>query len=75
MALTQKDFVLTDSQLATINTYFENRARQIAACNEDNDMPSVRVTFSFVHIFGRSVDAHYDGEITGLEVESLIWPV
>jgi hypothetical protein len=72
MALTQQHFALTDAQLATINTYFADRARQIGAANDDNDMPTVSVTFSFVPVFGRSVDAHYDGEFQGLEVEAFI---
>ena len=65
-------FALSGAQLAAINTYFADRARQRQAGNEDNDMPTLSVTFSFVPVFGRSVDAHYDGEIQGLEVEAFI---
>lgn len=70
MALTAEDFVLSPTQLQALNTYIAQRTSALAQADEDMDMPSVEVTLSFSHLWGRSVTVRFDGETQGVELPS-----
>jgi len=64
MALTQRDFLLTDEELKEINRYFSSMAELHAQAGEDAQQ-SGSVTFDFMPAFGRTVTARFDGEPNG----------
>ena len=70
MALTADDFALTPAQLQALNDYIAERVRAYAQAGEDMDMPSINVSFDFVHIFGRRVTVSFDGATPGHVIDN-----
>jgi hypothetical protein len=68
MALKNQDFLLTDAQLGKINRYFKERAIGFAKEGKES-ADSVRVTFEFSAMLGRSVTAFYDSTLVGCKIE------
>ena len=68
MALTQKDFLLTEEQLDEINGHFAKQAAAYAMAGADPAW-GIKVEFEWVPGFGRFVTANFDSEANGLEIE------
>jgi hypothetical protein len=64
MAMTHRDFLLTDEELSKITRYFSEMADSYAQAREDPPQ-SVSVTFEFMPGYGRTVVAKFDGELNG----------
>ncbi len=64
MALKQSDFLLTDEQLHEINRHFSAMADAHAQAGEEAPQ-SIRVTFEFAPVFGRTVMAYFGGAVNG----------
>lgn len=71
MGLTASSFYLSKVQIDAINQHFTSRKDDYLAANEDIGMLSIRVEFEWVPGLGRFVSAHFDGEVSGCEVEEL----
>ena len=70
MALQHIDFTLTDEQVARINQYFQEQAQGYADAGEDA-VDAVYVTFVWMPGIGRSVTAHFNGDVAGCDIELL----
>ena len=70
MALTQRDFLLTDDELNKINFYFSASAQAHAEAGEDAPQ-GVSVSFEFMPAFGRTVTAHFDGALNGRPISDI----
>lgn len=68
MALSNTDFLLTDSQLARIDRYVKEQAQTSAQCGEDPPC-GVKVVFEWVPGLDRFVTAYFDGALNGHEIE------
>ena len=67
MALTHKDFLLTDSELDEINRHFAQRVKEYAQAGED-PASGVKVEFEWVPGLGRFVTANFDSAVNGLDI-------
>ena len=69
MALTAKDFVLTQAQLDAINDHFKQRVQAHADADADMNMPTASVSFHFTPVLGRSFTVSFDGEQPEKDIE------
>ena len=67
MALTHKDFLLTDAELDAINRHFAQRVKEYAHAGEE-PASGVKVEFDWVPGLGRFVTANFDSEANGLDI-------
>ena len=67
MALTHKDFLLSDAELDAINRHFAQKVKEYAQAGED-PASGVKVEFDWVPGFGRFVTANFDSEVNGLDI-------
>jgi hypothetical protein len=67
MALTHKDFLLTDSELDEINRHFAQRVKEYVQAGED-PASGVKVEFEWVPGLGRFVTANFDSAVNGLDI-------
>lgn len=67
MALTHKDFLLSDAELDAINRHFAQKVQEYAQAGED-PASGVKVEFDWVPGLGRFVTANFDSEANGLDI-------
>lgn len=71
MALSHKDFLLTQDQIDLINKHFTQMAVQ--AEKEGEDPPcGAKVVFEWMPGLGRFVTAFFDSAIKGVEIENAL---
>ena len=74
MALQTNDFLLTQDQLDRINAYFQGASKAYATAGSD-PATEVSVVFTWAAPFGRSVSAHYDCAVVGIDIEDATGPL
>ena len=71
MALTHKDFLLSDAELDVINRHFAQCVKKYAQAGEE-PASGVKVEFDWVPGLGRFVTANFDSEANGLDISGFL---